>query len=67
MDYYEITKKRKLRKRIKEICPDVLTIKETFKDNQSEIYLICRELNCTEDDLLLTPKQFNYLNSYIYR
>ena len=65
--FYEYTKLLTFREKIKNICPDVKSISETYLDDKDQINIICRELDCTENDLLLTPEEFYELNCYEYR
>lgn len=65
--FYEYTKLLTFREKIKNICPDVKSISETYLDDKDQINIICREFECNENDLLLTPEEFNYLTSYEYR
>lgn len=65
--YYKFTDEQNKRLKIKEIFPDALTVYETYNNDIGEINMICRELNCSENDILLTLEQFMHLNSYEYR
>ena len=65
--FYEFMKLLALREEIKKVCPNVKSIAETYLDDKGQINIICREFECNENDLLLTPDEFNYLTSYEYR
>ena len=65
--FYEFTKREALRSKIKELCPNVQTVGEFYANDIAQINIICRELECTENDLLLTPEEYYELNCYEYR
>ena len=65
--FYEFTKQKANRAKIKEICPNVKTVAETYLDDPGQINIVCREKQCSENDLLLTPEEYYYLTSYEYR
>ena len=65
--FYEFTKREELRSKIKELCPNVQTVREVYANDIAQINIICRELECTENDLILTPEEYYELNCYEYR
>ena len=65
--FYEFTKQQANRAKIKEICPNVKTIAETYLDDQGWVNIVCREKQCSENELLLTLEEYTYLRSYEYR
>ena len=52
--FYEFTKQEANRAQIKELCPNVQTVREVYANDIAQINITCRELECTENDLLLT-------------
>jgi DNA-binding Xre family transcriptional regulator len=65
--FYEFTKQEANRAKIKELCPNVQTVGEVYANDIAQINIICRELECTENDLLLTYEEYYELNCYEYR
>ncbi len=65
--FYEFTKREALRSKIKELCPNVQTVREVYANDIAQINIICREFECTENDLILTPEEYYELNCYEYR
>lgn len=65
--FYEFTKQEANRAQIKELCPNVQTVGEVYANDIAQINIICRELECTENDLLLTYEEYYELNCYEYR
>lgn len=67
MKYFQFTELLDKRNKIKEICPTVKTVAEIYGEDGCQINIVCRELNCSENELLLTPEEYQTLNSYEYR
>ncbi len=65
--FYEFTKQEANRAQIKELCPNVQTVREVYANDIAQINIICREFECTENDLILTPEEYYELNCYEYR
>lgn len=65
--FYEFTKQEANRTKIKELCPNVQTVGEVYANDIAQINITCRELECTENDLLLTYEEYYELNCYEYR
>lgn len=65
--FYEFTKQEANRAKIKELYPNVQTVGEVYANDIAQINIICRELECTENDLLLTYEEYYELNCYEYR
>jgi hypothetical protein len=65
--FYEFTKLEANRAQIKELCPNVQTVREVYANDIAQINIICREFECTENDLILTPEEYYELNCYEYR
>lgn len=65
--FYEFTKQEANRAKIKELCPNVQTVREVYANDIAQINIICREFECTENDLILTPEEYYELNCYEYR
>ena len=65
--FYEFTKQEANRAKIKELCPNAQTVGEVYDNDIAQINIICRELECTENDLILTPEEYYELNCYEYR
>ena len=65
--FYEFTKQEANRAQIKELCPNVQTVREVYANDIAQINITCREFECTENDLILTPEEYYELNCYEYR
>lgn len=50
-----LQKKKLIEPKIKELYPNVQTVREVYANDIAQINIICREFECTENDLILTP------------